>query len=133
LKVVRTVIPTHCLLGICRSRSSNTAFPLEPNQVIYEDFAPVVQFSNYDGYVDLARVTQALFQPKIKVTPNIQRFADTITADRQTQREKAQRLYDWVSKNIRYVVIDAGASGLQSKLWFTHPFPRRGNTVQNKF
>lgn len=91
----------------------NTAFPLEPNQVIYEDFAPVVQFSNYDGYADLAKVTQALFQPKTKVTPNIQRLADTITADSRTQRDKAQKLYDWVSKNIRYVGIDVGASGFE--------------------
>lgn len=91
----------------------DTAYPLEPGQVGYEDFAPLVQFSNYQNYTDLAQVTYALYAPKTKVTANIQRLADEITAGATNQRQKAQRLYDWVSKNIRYVGIDIGASGFE--------------------
>ncbi|MEN9880340.1 MAG: hypothetical protein RIQ55_986 [Pseudomonadota bacterium] len=91
----------------------DAVYPLEPGQVEYEDFAPVVQFSNYKDYADLARVTQALFQPKTQVTPNVQRLADELTQGAKTPRQKAQRLYDWVSKNIRYVGIDVGASGFE--------------------
>lgn len=90
-----------------------TAEPVEPGQVEYEDFSPVVQFSNYAGYADLAKITQDLFQPKTKVTPDIQKLADELTQGAKTRREKAQKLYDWVSKNIRYVGIDVGASGYE--------------------
>lgn len=51
------------------------AEPVEPSQVEYEDFSPVIQFSNYSGYPDLAKITQDLFQPKTQVTPNIQKLA----------------------------------------------------------
>lgn len=90
-----------------------TAYPLEPDQVVYEDFAPLVQFSNYQNYADLAQVTYALYEPKTKITANIQKLANEITAGTTNQRQKAQRLYDWVSKNIRYVGIDIGASGFE--------------------
>lgn len=89
------------------------AFPLEPNQVSYEDFAPVVQFSNYQGYADLAKITNDLFQSKTRVTPTVQSLADKLTEGLVTPRQKAQRLYDWVSQNIRYVGIDVGASGFE--------------------
>lgn len=89
------------------------AFPFEPGQIEFEDFSPVVQFSNYADYADLAKVTQSLFQPKAQVTPKIQRLADEQTQGLKAPRQKAQRLYDWVSKNIRYVGIDVGASGFE--------------------
>jgi hypothetical protein len=52
-------------------------------------------------------------QPKTKVTPQIQQLADKLTVDAKTPRQKAQRLYDWVSANIRYVGIDVGSSGFE--------------------
>jgi Domain of Unknown Function with PDB structure (DUF3857)/Transglutaminase-like superfamily len=91
----------------------DTAYPLEPDQVVYEDFAPLIQFSNYPNYAELAQVTYGLYASKTKVTANIQRLADEITAGATDPRQKAQRLYDWVSKNIRYVGIDVGASGFE--------------------
>lgn len=91
----------------------DSAVPLEPGQIEYEDFAPVVQFSNYQGYADLARITQGLFEPKTKVTPNVQKLADELTQGAKTPRLKAQKVYDWVSQNIRYVGIDVGASGFE--------------------
>lgn len=89
------------------------ALPPEPGQVEYEDFAPTVLFSNYKDYTDLAQATHSLFQPKTRVTPDIQMLADELTYDAKTPRQKAKRLYDWVSKNIRYVGIDVGASGFE--------------------
>lgn len=91
----------------------DSAVPLEPGQVEYEDFAQAVQFSNYESYADLARTTQSLFEPKTVVTPGVQKLADALTEGTKTPREKARRLYDWVSKNIRYVGIDVGASGFE--------------------
>ena len=95
------------------SYKQDKAYPLEPNQVDYEDFAPVVQFSNYKSYVELAKVTQELFQPKTQITPVVQALADKLTNGIESPRKKAQKLYDWVSANIRYVGIDVGSSGYE--------------------
>lgn len=91
----------------------DSAVPLEPGQIDYDDFAPVVEFSNYKDYADLAQVTQSLFQAKTQVTQKIQKLANELTQDAKTPRQKAQKLYDWVSRNIRYVGIDVGASGFE--------------------
>lgn len=91
----------------------DTAYPLEPDQIDYADFAPGVQFSSFASYADLASVTQSLFQPKTQVTPTIQKLAKDLTTKSDTQAQKAQKLYDWVSRNIRYVGIDVGASGYE--------------------
>lgn len=91
----------------------SATYPTEPGQILYEDFSPVIQLSNYKDYGDLAKVTYDLFAPKTKVTRNVQKLADEITAGAKTQREKAIRAYNWVSKNIRYVGIDVGASGFE--------------------
>lgn len=95
------------------SYRQDTAYPLEPNQVDYEDFSPVLQFSNYKGYAELAKITQDYFQPKTQVTPMVQALANELTQGIASPRKKAQKLYDWVSANIRYVGIDVGSSGYE--------------------
>lgn len=108
----KTVLPDGRIQYLYKYKQ-DSAYPLEPNQVNYEDFSPVVQFSNYEGYADLAKITNDLFQPKTRVTPTVQSLADKLTESLVTPRQKAQRLYDWVSRNIRYVGIDVGASGFE--------------------
>ena len=108
----KTVLPDGRIQYLYQYKQ-DSAYPLEPNQVSYEDFSPVVQFSNYQGYADLAKITNDLFEPKTRVTPNVQSLADKLTEGLVAPRQKAQRLYDWVSQNIRYVGIDVGASGFE--------------------
>lgn len=91
----------------------DTAYPPEPNRVELTDFAPGVQFSTFSSYAELAKTFQSLIQPKTQVTPPVQKLADELTQGATTTRQKAQKLYDWVSANIRYVGIDVGASGFE--------------------
>jgi len=69
----------------------------------------VTTFADYDAagkaYLDRAR-------PKAAVTPAIQRLADEITAGFPDRRDQAEALYKWVSKNVRYVAIVLGSSGV---------------------
>lgn len=95
------------------SYRQDTAYPVEPKELLYEDFSPVLQFSNYNGYKDLAQITQSLFQAKTQVTPLIYKLANEISQGSKTRIEKAQKIYNWVSNNIRYVGIDVGASGFE--------------------
>ena len=89
------------------------AYPPEPNRVELDDFAPGVQFSTYPSYAAFASTFQNLMQPKTRVSPQVQALADKITTGVTTPKEKAQKLYNWVSANIRYVGIDVGASGFE--------------------
>lgn len=93
--------------------SQDKAYPPEPNRVELMDFAPGVQFSTSPSYVAFAMTFQNLMQPKTQVTPEVQALADKLSADAQSPREKAQKLYNWVSANIRYVGIDVGSSGFE--------------------
>ena len=93
--------------------TQDKAYPPEPNRVELSDFAPGVQFSTYPSYAAFASTFQNLMQPKTRVTPQVQALADKLTASATTPKEKAQKLYNWVSANIRYVGIDVGASGFE--------------------
>lgn len=93
--------------------SQDKAYPPEPNRVELIDFAPGIQFSTYANYAAFASTFQNLMQPKTKVTPQVQELADKLTAAVTTPRDKAQKLYNWVSANIRYVGIDVGSSGFE--------------------
>lgn len=93
--------------------TQDKAYPPEPNRVELSDFAPGIQFSTYPSYAAFASTFQNLMQPKTRVTPQVKALADKLTTDANTPKEKAQKLYNWVSANIRYVGIDVGASGFE--------------------
>ena len=95
------------------SFKQSEAYPMEPGEVEYEDFSPVIQISNYPDYADLARMIHELFKLKSQVTSKVQKVSDSITMGSSTPENKAQRIYDWVSKNIRYVGIDVATSGYE--------------------
>lgn len=89
------------------------AYPPETNRVELMDFAPGIQFSTFADYADLAKTFQNYMQPKTQVTPQVQQLANKLTADAKTPKQKAQKLYNWVSANIRYVGTEVGAGGFE--------------------
>lgn len=76
------------------------------------DRAPRLFASTFKNYDEFARAYYELGASKITVTPNVRALADEITAGIPDRREQAQRLYEWVSRNIRYVAIFLGNGGL---------------------
>ena len=56
------------------------------------------------------RFTQTL-RDKIRITAPIQALADSIILGRVTERDKAQAIYQWVVKEMRYVAIFLGTGG----------------------
>ena len=58
------------------------------------------------AYADLALTKEA-------VTPRIQAHADAITAQITDRRAQAAKLYEWVSRNIRYVAVYLGNGGVE--------------------
>jgi hypothetical protein len=87
---------------------------------VADDTNPISRFdrvarfsvSTFKSYADLGRAFAAVALPKIQLTPNIQSRADSIVAGTSAKRDQAQKLYDWVSNNIRYVAIELGTGGI---------------------
>jgi transglutaminase-like putative cysteine protease len=97
----------------------------EELQVSLNDFAPHIFISSMDSQETFAKAYQERIEPKMRVTPEVQKLADEITKNIKTsgnlsepkdmqnlQKEQARALYNWVSRNIRYVGIFLGDGGI---------------------
>lgn len=85
--------------------------PIEPYQIDSDDYAPYVQATTFASYEALGAAYQEKATQKANVTPAIQRLADDLTRGVDGQRGQARILYNWVSKNIRYVGSYMGNGG----------------------
>jgi transglutaminase-like putative cysteine protease/lipoprotein NlpI len=65
----------------------------------------ISSFKNYDAF---ASTFERLVQPELTVTPAIQTLADQITRGASDRRAKAEKIYDWVSRHVRYVGVEVG-------------------------
>jgi len=73
---------------------------------------PRLLASSFRSYDQLASAYWALAQPKIAVTPAIQKMADEITAGVSDRRKQAELIYYWVSRHIRYVALEFGVGAV---------------------
>ncbi len=72
------------------------------------DRAPRLFLSTFADWPAFSRTYAGLFAPKTAVTPAIQALADEVASGATTKREEAQRLYEWVSRRVRWVAIYVG-------------------------
>jgi transglutaminase-like putative cysteine protease len=70
--------------------------------------APGLAFSTFPNYEAIARAYEAGGRPMAAVTPAVQRLADEIAAGKADVRSQAEAMFDWVSRNIRYVAVYIG-------------------------
>ncbi|MGV1045513.1 DUF3857 domain-containing transglutaminase family protein [Limnohabitans sp.] len=91
--------------------SQDIAYPREPLMVSYADFAPQFSASSFKSFADVAKAYQSRARPMTRVTPALKKHAYQVIGDAKTTQEKVARLYTWVSRNIRYVGVYAGAGG----------------------
>ena len=104
--------------GVLRYRftyQQPTAYPYESAQLQLTDFAPHIALSSFKDYADFARAYQARAKPMAAVTPAIASLAQELVSGAANERDKVRRLYNWVSRNIRYVAVYVGAGG-----WVPH-------------
>lgn len=86
----------------------------ESHQVSYTDFSPSIVISTYSSYISFARDYEKRIKDKSAVTPEVQKLANTITKSipNDNPKEQAKALYNWVTRNIRYVAIYLGDGGI---------------------
>jgi hypothetical protein len=87
------------------------ALPPERARVELSDFAPAVYATTFSNQAALATAYQAGARPKAEPTPAVRALAAELTAGSTTERDKVRRLYNWVSRQIRYVSLEIGAGG----------------------
>lgn len=91
--------------------TQSSADSAEPNMVSYMDYAPQFSASSFKSYADVAKAYQDRARPKASTTPELVAHARKVVGDAGTEREKVKRLYEWVSRNIRYLGVFAGSGG----------------------
>ena len=98
------------------------AIPKEQLQVSNSDFAPHIYISSMANQAEFAKVYEERIVSKSLVTPEVQKLADEITkgVDKKVaadpsldlKKEQARAIYNWVTRNIRYVAIYLGDGGI---------------------
>jgi transglutaminase-like putative cysteine protease len=82
-----------------------------PAATIQLDRVPSILVSSFKDYEVFGHTYAGLVRPTIAVTPAIQTLADQITQGTNDHRAKAEKIYDWVSRHIRYVAVEMGVGG----------------------
>lgn len=77
------------------------------------DRYPRVFVSTFPDWQTLSRTYAAMALPKIAVTPEIKARAAEITKGAKSKREEAERLYNWVATEVRYVALFLGMGGIE--------------------
>lgn len=75
--------------------------------------SPRLFASSFKDQDEMGRAYGALSAPKEEVTAAVQAKADWIVAGRTDRRDQAAAIYDWVSKNIRYVALYLERGGVE--------------------
>ena len=95
--------------------------PKEQLEVGLDDYAPHIYISTFPSQAAFAKAYEERIRDKVKVTPQVQKLADEITkgikpiksgaikdnqvAEKELKQQQARAIYNWVSRNIRYVAI----------------------------
>jgi tetratricopeptide (TPR) repeat protein/transglutaminase-like putative cysteine protease len=78
-----------------------------------EDSHPDIQLTTFKSWDDVARWYADLEKGRAEPTPEIRAKAQELIQGRSAEPEKIQALYDYVSKNIRYVSLSFGLGRYQ--------------------
>lgn len=84
----------------------------EPGSVALVDHSPRVAITTFPDFASVAAAYNERALPKAAVTPAIQTLADSLTQGVTDRRKQAQILYEWVTKNVRYVGVYLAFGGV---------------------
>jgi len=92
--------------------NQDLALPPEDSEVDSDDFSSYLIASSFKDQIELGKAYEKGAADKVKVTNEIKDLADELTLGTTDQRRQVEALYNWVSKNIRYVAIYLGHGGV---------------------
>ena len=88
---------------------------LKAKKQIEEPAVPAVRLTTFQTWEQVGRWYAALEAPQRVPTPEIRKKAAELTADRKTDVEKLEALYDYVATNFRYVSLSLGLGRYQPR------------------
>lgn len=77
------------------------------------DRFPRVLVSTFPDWQTLSRAYASMALPKVAVTPEIEAKAEEITKGATSKRDEVERLYNWVTTEVRYVALFLGMGGIE--------------------
>lgn len=85
--------------------------PVAPqaNALAWTDVGPYFVATNFRDYAEIGQAYHARSGEQDVPSAAVQELADSLTEGVTDRREQATRLYDWVSRNVRYVGVYIGA------------------------
>jgi len=86
--------------------------PHENGSVSPADYGQHVILTNFPNYEAIASAYWKRAADKVAVSRAIQALADELTGNLTEPRAQAERLYNWVARNIRYVAVSVGAGSV---------------------
>jgi transglutaminase-like putative cysteine protease len=84
----------------------------EPGTVAEAETGGDLIISSFPDYAAIAKAYEDGARGKATATPQVQALADQLTQGITDKRQQARVLYEWVSKNIKYLAIVLGNGGL---------------------
>ncbi len=72
---------------------------------------PAVLISSFTGWDEVYRWWSGLYKDKLTVSREMQDLVDTVCAQTDDAETRAKKIYEYVSRNIRYVGVEYGESG----------------------
>ena len=94
------------------SYSAPKAAPADTSVISGFDRSPRLLVSSFKSYDDFSRAFSPLVTEKMAVTPAISDLARQIVFGTSDRREQVQKIYEWVSRHIRYVGIELGRDAI---------------------
>lgn len=82
--------------------------PPQADTVSAVDAGPYLVATNFSDYAEVGRVYERTARPKATPSAAIRALADQITANVSDRRQQAALIYNWVSRNIRYLAVYVG-------------------------
>ncbi len=83
----------------------------EPNMPELSLINPAVSISNFTSWDEIYRWWFNLYKDKIILNSELKAFVKELTKGTKNDLEKAKKIYEFCTKNIRYVAVEYGESG----------------------
>jgi tetratricopeptide (TPR) repeat protein/transglutaminase-like putative cysteine protease len=87
----------------------------EPAMPPVQELLKAVHVSTYKTWDDLGRWYYGLIKDQFDLDDETRKLAKQIAADKKTDREKVEAVYDWVIRNTRYVALEFGIYGYKPR------------------
>ncbi|WP_233858865.1 DUF3857 domain-containing transglutaminase family protein [Paraburkholderia sp. HD33-4] len=84
----------------------------EANAPSIDDRSPRLAVTTFPSYEAVGKAYLARARAQVAITPDIQTLANEVTMGITDRRAQADALYQWVSRNIRYVAVILGFGGV---------------------